>query len=204
MSLDQILEAIQQACQIELHEIEDHSKNQVEKILANGQAEAIRVKNEMWSSAISQAHQEETRIMLETHSQVRKILAVANLVVTEEILTRTSQQLAEIRTSPAYPDVLDHLTREALDELYLCLEKGEKVYLQFDQRDEELIEGILQHHYPDVVLSSDLHCWGGVIVQSSDSSIAVINTLEERLDRCKPYLQRQLSIWLESMDTSQE
>lgn len=204
MSLDQILEAIQHACQVELLEIEGHSQDQVEMIQTNGQAAAVRIQDEMRSSAISQAYQEETRMMLEAHSQVRKILGEANLIVTEEILARTSEQLAEIRTSPSYPDDLRHLTTEALEELYLCLEEGERIYLHFDQRDKDVIDKVLEGQYPGVVQSCDLNCWGGVISQSGDSSIVVINTLEERFERCKPYLQSQLAAWLESIETVQE
>ncbi len=198
MSLDKILEAIQLACQTEIAEIETRAQNQVDIILDNGQAEARRIQTERWNSAMDQAYQQETRILLEARSQVRKTLCEANQLVIGEILERSSEKLADLRVSPIYPAVLRHLLAEALDELYLCLEKGELVSLHADRRDQELIDPLLADEFPGVQLVYDLTCWGGVTAQSRDGCIVVINTLEERFERCKPHLQRHLTGWLES------
>jgi vacuolar-type H+-ATPase subunit E/Vma4 len=42
-------------------------------------------------------------------------------------------------------------------------------------------------------INYNLDCWGGLIAQSEDGRVVVINTLETRLERAIPYLRRYLA-----------
>jgi vacuolar-type H+-ATPase subunit E/Vma4 len=146
---------------------------------------------------MTQAKREETRVMLEARSQVLKIVGEANQTLIEETLIRTREQLVNLRPASNYPSVLRHLTVEALDKLYPCLEDDERVCLRANNHDQELLEPFLGDRYPGMLVNYDLNCWGGIIAQSGDGCIVVINTLEERFERSKPHLQRHLAVWFE-------
>jgi vacuolar-type H+-ATPase subunit E/Vma4 len=197
MSLNAILEAIQESGLTEVAQIEAQAQNHVETILAKARAEAERIQRDCWATRMTQAKREETRVMLEARSQVLKIVGEANQTLIEETLTRTREQLANLRPASNYPAVLRHLTVEALDKLYLCLEDDERVCLRANNHDQELLEPFLGDRYPGMLVNYDLNCWGGIIAQSGDGCIVVINTLEERFERSRPHLQRHLAVWFE-------
>lgn len=197
MSLDDILEAVQETGHTEIAKIEARTQEQVESIIAEAQAEAQKIQREAWATQMSQAKHEEDRIRLETNSQVLKIFGEANQGFIWETLSRTRERLANLRSSASYPAVFHHLTTEAMDKLYLCLENDGQVCLRASKLDQELLEPFLRIHYPDVKVNYDLNSWGGVIAQSSDNLIVITNTLDERFERSKPYLQHHLAVWFE-------
>ena len=197
MSLNAILEAIRASGQAEVAGIEAQAQAQAETILAQAQAEAERLQQGARATGMSQAKREEDRVLLEVRSQVLKIVGEARQALVEQTLARTRQQLADLRATSTYPAVLRHLTVEALDELYPCLEGGERVCLRADQRDQELLGPFLAEHFPDMLVNYDLDCWGGIIAQSEDGRIVAINTLQARFERGRPHLQRHMAILFE-------
>jgi vacuolar-type H+-ATPase subunit E/Vma4 len=197
MSLNAILEAIRTSGQAEVAGIEAQAQVQAETIVAQARAEAERLQQEAWATGMSQAKREEARVLLEAHSQVLKIVGEARQALVEETLARTRQQLADLHATSTYPAVLRHLTVEALDELYPCLEGDERVCLRADQRDRELLEPFLKERFPNILVNYDLDCWGGIIAQSEDGRIVANNTLEARFERGRPYLQNHLAVLFE-------
>jgi len=197
MSLNAILEAIRASGQVEVAGIEAQAQTQAETIVAQARAEAERLQQGAWATGMSQAKREEARVLLEARSQVLKIVGEARQALVEETLARTRQQLADLRAASTYPAVLLHLTVETLDELYPCLEGGERVCLRADQRDQELLEPFLEERFPDMLVNYDMDCWGGIIAQSEDGRIVAINTLEARFERGRPHLQRHMSVLFE-------
>jgi vacuolar-type H+-ATPase subunit E/Vma4 len=121
------------------------------------------------------------------------------------ILSR--DQLARIRTDPIYPTVLRCLTIEALVALEGSLEAAGSARLDVDPRDKSLLESILFDLDLAPPVNYELVSWGGVIVRSQDGRIAVVNTLEARLERATPYLRRLMDAlfqeeqWTESPTT---
>jgi vacuolar-type H+-ATPase subunit E/Vma4 len=204
MSLNAILEAIQESSLAEIATIEAQSRDQVEIILSNARAEAEKIQQESLAKKMSHAQREEARVMLEAHSKVLQIMSEANQALINEALNRTREQLANLRGSSTYPAILRQLTVEALDELYLCVEDEELVSLRAHHDDQELLGPFLGERFPNVCMNYDLYGWGGVITQNRDSSIVVINTLEERFERSKPHLLRHLAMLFEGNEHKED
>lgn len=197
MSLDAILEAVHEFGRTEVAKIEAQAQDQVEFVIVEAQAEAHKIQKEAWATQMSQAKRNEDRIMLEANSQVLKIFGEASQGFIRETLNRTRERLKNLRSCASYAAVFHHLTTEALENLYLCLEDDGQVCLRASKLDQELLEPFLNIHFPEVIVNYDLNCWGGVIAQSSDNLIVITNTLDERFERSKPYLQHHLAVWFE-------
>jgi vacuolar-type H+-ATPase subunit E/Vma4 len=110
-------------------------------------------------------------------------------------------QLADFRANPVYPQVLRRLLQEALAELENCLaasESGRGICLEADPRDRDTIGVFLTELGLSLTVDYTLSTWGGLIARSEDGRVAVINTLEARLERATPYLRRSLAALFES------
>jgi vacuolar-type H+-ATPase subunit E/Vma4 len=197
MSLDAILEAIQESGRTEIAKIEAQAQDQVKIIIAEAQAKAESIHKEARATKMSRAKRDEDRIRVEAQSQVQKLSGESNHAFISETLIHARERLANYRASSSFPAVVLHLTVEALDKLYSCLEKDEQIYLRASRLDQELLEPFLKIRYPDVIVKYDLNCWGGVIAQSADGHIVITNTLDERFERSKPHIQRHLAVWFE-------
>jgi vacuolar-type H+-ATPase subunit E/Vma4 len=125
-------------------------------------------------------------------------------------LEQVRGRLSGIRTDAVYPEVMGRLLRESLGELEGSeseVKKGESyenaqplmtARLELDPRDRALVEGLLGEIGVDLSIGSHLECWGGMILQSEDGCIVVINTLEARLERAIPHLRQRLAALFEN------
>jgi len=91
-----------------------------------------------------------------------------------------------------------------LDELQESFGKDMHARIQADPQDRDLIEATIAKTGLDLKVDYVLDSWGGVIVQSHDQRVVVVNTLEARLERALPYLRRYLSAHFEKSNTEKE
>lgn len=197
MSLEGILEDIKTSGHVEVAQIEVEARDQIEQILAQARVEAEKLRQEACEAAILQAKHQGARLMLEARSLELKIIFEARQALIDEALESTRQKLVHLRKLSTYPAVLIHLTKQALEELYTCLESNEAACLHADSRDEEILKPFLNEHFPNLQVNYDLDCWGGVTAQCEDNLIAIMNTLEARFEKSKPHLHYYLVLWFE-------
>ena len=103
-------------------------------------------------------------------------------------MTRKSLQVQ--RLTPRYSDVLRLLVAEALETLGVS-QTGERSQIIADPRDRDLLQAILDEIPQEIPVRYDLTGDSGVIAESRDGRIRVINTFESRLEHALPYLQSQ-------------
>ncbi len=193
MSLHAILKVILASGDAKVGGIDKRANAQAHEILANARLNASKIKEEARAEAIAPAIRERSRII--HHSRLLCLQIIGNVRETQAdaALDQTRGRLAGFRTDTAYPEVLRRLTEEALAEFEETMEDVSRVQLEADQRDTNLLDGILRDLDFDGAVSYDLDCWGGLIVRSDDKRIVVINTLEARLERATHYLRHYLA-----------
>jgi V/A-type H+-transporting ATPase subunit E len=198
MSLLAILDAIRASGQAQVREIEEGARRQIQEMRANARLEGERIAEEASSAAIAPAIRERARILHRARLEALQITGNKREGLVDAALDRTRGHLEGLRTDAAYPEVLQRLTQETLDELGRSLEELGGAQLDVDPRDRQLMEGILSGMKLNLEVNYSLNCWGGLIAKSEDGRVVIINTLEARLDRATPYLRRYLAALFES------
>lgn len=197
MSLEAILETIRSSGLEQAQEINARAQIQAGKILAEARQEAQRIKAEACAEAAAPAVRERERILQQAHLEVLRIIGDARETLVDEAIEQARERLVNIREDKRYPAVLHRLTLDALSDLALSAEETSKVRLEADPRDRERLEKNLQKIDLNLQRSYDLQCAGGLAAKSEDGRVAVINTLEARLERGQPYLRRYLAALFE-------
>lgn len=204
MSLSAILEAIDSAGEAQVQEIEKEAQIKVNEILAEAHSEVQEIESAARQSAMIPALQERARLMHRARLEALSIIGSVRAELVNRALDQAQGRLASLRNHPIYPDVLARLTSQALKELETSLDRVDRPVLRADPRDRPLMEAILAASPTQWSVIYNLECWGGVIAQSEDGRVVVINTLESRLERATPYLRHYLSAWFESAPVARQ
>lgn len=204
MSLHAILEAIRLAGSEKVQEIEAVARSQTYEILANARLEAEEIHKEACAKASAPAARERAQILHRSRLEALQIVGSVREAMIDIALERVRGCLISIRADPAYPEVLRQLTLQTLDEIRTSQENNGTTLLKVDPRDQRLIEQIIQEQGLDLKVRCELNTWGGLIAESDDERIVVINTLESRLERAAPFLRHILAARFEAeLDTCQ-
>lgn len=197
MSLDAILGAIAEAGRARVRAVEQRAQAEAEQLLAAAYEEATHLFEEARRSAAEAATGEQARLLHRARLEASRIIGEAEQAIVAQALEEARSRLAQAREEPDYPDLLRVLVDEALAALHGSLLPGEQATLQADPRDRNLLQQIIREGGYDVALAWVLKGWGGVRAVSPEERVVVDNTLEARLIRATPWLQRTLPALLE-------
>ena len=198
MSLHHILEAIEAEGDAQVYEIEAQTFTQCSEIIADAHLVSEKIKAKVRAKEIAPAYKERARIIQKARLEALQIIGDAREDLVDTALGQVHERLASIRTDNAYPIILRKLLQESLTELNNSLSDNDKIKLEADARDRDILKDILTDLKLDFSVRYTLDCWGGVIAKSEDDCIVVINTLETRLERATPYLRCYLAALFES------
>ena len=192
MSLQAILDRIEAAGEEQTKTIERETQAQIGEILARAHMEAEQIEKVACAASRAPAARERARILHHARLEALRLVGNVREEMVDSALSQTREQLANIRTTPLYADVLHQLTIEALTEL-AAPKRNENVELVADPRDQTVLKNILPKLDLDLHVSYDLTSWGGLIAKSGDERVVAINTLETRLERATPFLRGHLA-----------
>ena len=193
MSLLAILEAIRASGDAQVREVEEHTDQQIHELKKVARFDADKVAEQTFSTSVAPAMRERARILHRAHLEAMQITGDQREALIDAALEQTRGLLEGMRRNVSYPTVLRKLTQEALYELQGSHKQLENIELNIDRRDQGLIAGILSDMDLQIKVVSSLKTWGGVIAQSQDHRVVVINTLEARLERAIPFLRPYLA-----------
>lgn len=197
MSLSAILESIRATGETQVRAIEMQAYEQSRVLLANARLEAQPIEDQARSLAISPAFKERARILHRARLEALRIVGDAREALVDAALDQLRGRLAGLRSDASYPSVMRRITHEALAELEDSIHDLTHVQLAADPHDHELVENILHDMGLEIPVRYELDCIGGLIAESEDREIVVINTLEARLERAIPSLRRYLAALFE-------
>lgn len=201
MSLIAILEAIRLSGEAAVEEIETRASEQASELLAKAQLEAQQIEEDVCAKEVMPAFRERARIIHRARLEGLRITGNVREALIDAALSQARGRLSSLRSSTIYPAVLRRLTQETLAELEGSLEEVRLCRLEADPRDQKLLENVLDDIGLNLPVSYTRDCWGGLIGQSQDGRVVVINTLESRLERATPFLRRYLAALFENEQT---
>lgn len=196
MGLNAILDGIKKSGQSQINDIQANAQAQVDTILRQAKIGADKIKKHMLAEGMSRINLERTRIQHKARLQALKITDEARQTLIEKVLDCTRQQLMQYRSNPRYPDVFRSLYYEAIEDLCNSLQKGESIRILADRRDYDILENLKRNKLKNVQICYEIDCWGGIIAESADGKVVVINTFEERLKRSIPFLKQYLAVFI--------
>lgn len=191
MSLHEILEVIRSSARAKIEEIETRAYAQAGEIVANARLEAETVKEQACAATIEPGYRERARILHRARLAALHILGDEREGLVDSAMEQAHGRLANLRSASIYPEVLRKLLIEALEGL-------QKIgRLEADERDRPILENLINEMGLDLPVRYSLKCWGGLIAESEDGRLVVINTLNARFERATPYLRRSLAAMFE-------
>jgi len=200
MSLHAILEAIRESGDVKVQEIESRAYAQMREMIATARLEAERTQEQACALSLEPAYRERARIIHRARLEAMQITGSTRKEQVDAALEQVRGRLAGFRTDPRYPEVLSSLLKQALSELsgsgWQAMSAG-SACLEADPADRKLLDALLEELHLNLPVSYSLHCWGGLVARHENGRVAVINTLEARLERALPYLRSQLATLLE-------
>ena len=184
MALADILRDIEQAARAEAAGIEQESRAEAARILREARARAA-----VEAESVSDARAEDLRAERERLRLSASVDAVRGLRLAREEACQTALQaarahLAETRSRPDYPQILQGLLAQALA---ACPAAEE---IRVDPRDAPLVSHPnARARLGAVRVVAAGTTWGGVDAVAAGGRVVVRNTVEERLARAEPYLR---------------
>lgn len=192
MSLNAILQAIREAGEAQVRDIRNAADQQVDEIRAAGEREAAQARRSAHLEGMAGADEERAKILNRARFEALCIVGEARETLTGEVLAHVRQQLSQARSSPGYPDLLRGLFYEALRGLQAQGVES-RFEVEADPRDRRWLEALVRECGLDLLVCYSLSTWGGVNARDADGRYAVLNTLESRLEKARPYLLEQLA-----------
>lgn len=182
MPLKDLLDAIEADANEERVRLENESRAEADAILAEADAEAARVREEVLRAhAPATANEANRRVALarlEASRLEREAREEAYALLIEEARTG----LAATRDDPGYRDTLRALMREALDAL------PDASTARVNPLDKTVAAELAREIGADLAVAPDPDVGGGVVLQSAGGRV-VRNTFGERLANAEPRLR---------------
>jgi vacuolar-type H+-ATPase subunit E/Vma4 len=198
MGLSAILEAVHLSGAAKVQEIEKRASGEANELQVEARLQAQRIRENSRAKEVMPAYRERARIFHRARLESLRITGSVREALIDEALDRARGRLAGIRSDPVYPMVLDCLLQETVAELDETMEEIHLFQLAADQRDQELLQRIIENRGLNLPVEYSLHCWGGLVARSHDERVVIINTLEARFNRALPFLRRHLAVLFEN------
>jgi vacuolar-type H+-ATPase subunit E/Vma4 len=203
LSLQAILERIQAIGEAQGKEIRQQGEQEAEVILA----EARALGEQAYQDAYRQAHQRDNgadaRILNQARFEALCLLGNARERLVQETLDQLSQQLQGIRQQAIYADILQRNLLELLHGQNSRHSLKDRLILEADPRDRELLEKILQALGFQIQVDYILNSCGGLNARYKNGTVRLVNTLESRMERAMPYLKQQLAARFEQQKAAE-
>jgi vacuolar-type H+-ATPase subunit E/Vma4 len=187
MSIEDILQALDDQCRQECQEIFNRAEVEAKQILEKAQVEAESIRQARLAKIRSEAQSETTSMLYSARLRSKNAIISAKELVAEKVLVAAEEQLGGLRSRQDYPAILEGLIKEGLTRI------GGKVVVRVDPADEAAADAVMRKLGLDYELRTDIGTVGGAEVTDADGRVRIINTIEERLNRAREKLRMQVS-----------
>lgn len=193
MSLTAILDRIRAVGDAQVLEIRGQAECQAENILARAQVDADQAYQASYRRALEPEAGECARILNQARFEAVCLAGQARETFVQAVLDDLRRLLADARCTTAYAPAMRGILIELLPGMDGHASLEERLILEADPRDRQVIETLLADLGLSIRIEYSLSCWGGLIARSPDRASRMVNTLESRLEQSLPYLTQQLA-----------
>jgi vacuolar-type H+-ATPase subunit E/Vma4 len=187
MSIEDILQALDDQCRQECQEIFSRAESEAKQIIEKAQVEAEGIRQARLGKVRAEAESETTSMLYSARLKSKNAIIRAKEEIAERALMDAEGHLSDLRSQQDYPVILEGLIQEGLTRI------SGKVILRVDPTDRELADSIMRKLGPEYELFADIETIGGAVVSDADGRVQIINTVEERLNRAREKLRMEVS-----------
>jgi vacuolar-type H+-ATPase subunit E/Vma4 len=187
MSIEDILEALDEQCRDECQAIFAEAQKEVEKILSQAEAEAEQIRQAKMGKVKVEVASEIQSMLYSARLRAKNIIINAKEEILSETFRQAQEMVKNIRSERNYPQIFEALLREALAKI------GGDGIVHVDKGDEALAGQVLKEMGVSLPVMADIQCDGGVVISDRDNRVHIINTVEERLVRAKERMRLAIS-----------
>lgn len=187
MSIEDILQALDDECRAECQEIFRRAEQEAKQIIEKAQAEAEEIRRARLARIRAEAESESTAMLYSARLKSKNEIIRAKEKVVEKALTEAARSMEDLRSRGDYRNILAGLIEEGLFRV------GGRVVLHVDPNDEKLADGIMREKGVEYEIRPDISTLGGAVIADADERVRVVNTVEERLNRAREKLRMQVS-----------
>ncbi|MBC7253571.1 MAG: hypothetical protein H5T72_06360 [Actinobacteria bacterium] len=190
MSVEDILQALDEECRAECQEIFRRAEQEAKQILDKAREEAEAIRRSRLDRIRAEADSEATSILYSARLRAKNSIIQAEERMVEKALSEAVAAMEDLRSRVDYPDILAGLIEEGISRV------GGKVVVHVDPADRERAEDILRRRGVEFEVRTDIETRGGAVISDPEERVRIINTVEERLNRAREKLRLQVSALL--------
>jgi len=190
MSVEDILQALDEECRAECQEIFRRAEQEAKQILDRAREEAEAIRQSRLEKIRAEAESEATSILYSARLRAKNSIIQAEERMVEKALSEAETAMEGLRSRDDYPDILAGLIEEGISRV------GAKVVVHVDPADRQRAEDILRRRGVEFEVRTDIETRGGAVVSDPEERVRIINTVEERLNRAREKLRLQVSALL--------
>lgn len=187
MSIEDILQALDEQCRDECQSIFGEAQKEVDGILAKAEVEVEEIRLAKLEKIRTEAANEKSGMYYSARLKAKNMIIEAKETVLSESLRRAQEDIGVLRGKPDYPEVFGGLLSEALPRI------GGEGVVHVDPRDEQLARRVLGDKGLDLPVVTDLECSGGVMVSDREDRVHIVNTFDERLQRARERMKLEIA-----------
>ena len=176
MSLDNVVEDIQDEAHARANEIREEGERRAEEIVETAEADAEELLDARKKEVERQIEQEREQAVSGAKLEAKQERLEARRDVLEDVKSQVETELRELSG-----DDREELTRALLDEAATEFEGQASVAVYGREDDADLIEELVAD-YDGFEYGGEHDCLGGVVVDATDSRVRVNNTFDSVLD----------------------
>jgi vacuolar-type H+-ATPase subunit E/Vma4 len=187
MSIEDILQALDEQCREECQSIFGEAQAEVDEILAKVEVEVKDIRAAKLEKIQMEAANEKAGMFYSARLRAKNLVIEAKESVLQEAFRQAQEGLAQLRGRPDYPEVFGNLLDEALSRI------GGEGVVHVDPRDEELARRTLSQKGQELPVVADLQCSGGSMVADREGRVHIVNTFDERLKRALERMKLEIA-----------
>lgn len=187
MSIEDILQALDDQCRLECQEIFNRAEAEAKNILEKSQGEAEAIRQARLAKIRAEAQSEATSMLYSARLKAKNAVITEKEKIAEKALAIAEERLGDLRSREDYPSILEGLIEEGLSRI------SGRISVHVDPADEAVANTVMQKLGLDYDLHTDIQTVGGAVVSYADGRVRIINTVEERLNRAREKLRMQVS-----------
>lgn len=187
MSIEDILQALDDQCRQECQEIFNRAEVEAKQIIERAHVEAEAIRQARLAKVKAEAESETTSMLYSARLKSKNAIIRAKEELADRALTEAEGRLGGLRSRPDYAAVMEGLIREGLSRI------SGRVVVHVDPADRETADSIMRGLGMDYELLADIETIGGAVVSDAEGRVQIVNTVEERLNRAREKLRMEVS-----------
>lgn len=182
-----LMRSMEASAEEKYKEIIDGARAKAAQIMEETAAVAEDIKRKKMAAAGRAATVEKNYRLFTARSEMMRENITQKYALYERAFEEAAAKLTTIRKSEEYPACFRRLVEEAIEEM-----RESKATLHVDPLDGDLCKKVIAELGADCEILTDIKCSGGLNASASGGRVAILNTIESRLEKAREAMKLEV------------